>query len=153
MKSLFVGLLVSLLSVPSALAASNSDNWSVRCNTDSVTGMRTCFAGTFGRSMNHHGKPYGSRDTPFKVMFFDDSGPHMSVGYHTYPGRGWLVRVDDHKPLSGDGDSAAIVDQMLTGRVVRARYHSWPEGAHDMHVDLAGFPQAWARLNALKSKR
>ncbi|MSU91892.1 hypothetical protein GE300_20210 [Rhodobacteraceae bacterium 2CG4] len=127
-----------------------NQNWSADCTRDKVTNVRRCFAGTFGAS---------PRTAPFQVYFLGKSGPYISAGLHTYPGRKPLVRFDnDSKPytISDDGGVSSqqpqmsVVNRMLTASTANVRYHSWPKGSRDMVVDVRGFREAWGRLLELR---
>ncbi len=136
-----------------------NENWSVDCTVDQVTTLKRNFASTFGQLMAYNGSAYGGNHIPFQVYFLGESGPFVSVGFHTYPGRYPTVRVDDNDPIrvQNDGGVSApkpdsiLVALMCTGKVARARYHSWPDGSQDMIVNLIGFEEAWLRL--LERKR
>lgn len=131
-----------------------NDNWNVNCTVDPVTTSRRCFASTFGQMMGHDGRPYGEKSIPFQVYFFDTLGPFVMVGWHTYPGRYPIVRVDDNTPITVRDDGGVstlepepfLVEQLRLGKVARAQFHSWPEGCRNMFIDLAGFEEAWQRL-------
>lgn len=131
-----------------------NDNWSVFCSVDHVTGSRRCVASTFGRSMALDGAPFGGDDIPFQIYFFNGYGPFIAVGAHTFPGRQPVVRIDTAAPVIIHDDAGVsppkpnpgVIQQMLSGNVLRARFYLWPEGAQDMYVDISGFAVAWHRL-------
>lgn len=137
-----------------------NDNWSAFCNVDAVTGVKKCAAGTFAYAMDHEGKPFGTKNYPFQVYFVNNQGPYVMVGLHTFPGRNPTVRVDDGAPVTVGDDGGvsppvpapALVDQIRTGLVARARFHSWPKGAQDIYVELTGFEEAWQRLAQLRAQ-
>lgn len=142
-------------SISRAEATTLASGWRADCVDDEVAATRRCYAGTFGSSMS------AGQEVPFQVMFVDRVSDerrkivlplHVRPGLHTYPGREPLVRVDDHEPVS-DMYSAELIGQLRNGRVARARYHVWPEGARDMIVDLAGFEEAYRMLIALREHR
>jgi len=135
-----------------------NENWAVNCNTDAVSRTRRCFAATFGRPMSSSGGGFGTKSIPFQVYFYNKQGPFLMVGLHTYPGRRPEIRIDDDSAAEFINDNAGvspagahpeIVQRLLTARVVRARYDTWPDGSHDMIVDVTGFGEAWARLQQL----
>lgn len=135
-------------------------NWSVNCTVDQVSGTKRCFAGTFGRALSSSGDVRGTKSIPFQVFYVGTAGPFVGVGWHTYPGRRPLVRVDENEPVvvNDSGGVAipapdeALVEELRVGRTVRARYDVWPEGARDMYVELEGFEEAWRRLQALRDQ-
>jgi len=137
-----------------------NDNWSAYCTIDNVTKLKRCYAGSFGQSMGVDGEPYGPKNIPFQVYFLNQSGPYVMVGYHTYPGRTPIVRIDKNEPMQVYDDAGvseprtnpALVQQMLAGQVARARYDVWPDGSREMYIDLKGFGEAWRRLNQLRSE-
>ena len=126
-----------------------NSNWRVSCHDDAVTTSRRCFAGTFGEKMGHDGMAFGGKNIPFQVYYFNEEGPYISVGFHTFPGRTPTIRIDDDVPRETPSEPLPEVAQRLrTAHVVRARYHVWPRGAEDMIVDVSGFDEAWQQLTA-----
>ncbi len=134
-----------------------NDNWSADCVVDQVTGVRRCFTATFGQAMDFEGNGYGPKNLPFQIFYYDNEGPFVQVGLHTYPGRRPTVRVDDNEPVTvwdsagveHRGKDQELVELLLSGTVARARYHVWPDGPQDMIVDLTGISEAWERLQEL----
>lgn len=131
-----------------------NENWIVDCSTDEISRIRRCFAGTRGSA----GEQLGEKLTPFQVYFYNKQGPFIMVGFHTYPGRRPMIRIDDDSAAVFIHDDAGvtpvgahpeIVRRLLTAKVVRARYEHWPDGDRDMIVDVTGFAEAWARLQRL----
>jgi hypothetical protein len=131
-----------------------NENWMVDCVVDKVTAAKRCFAGTFGRQLGYDGNPVGSNSYPFQVYYIDNRGPFIMVGHHTYPDRTPIVRIDDAPPMKVHDDGGVsplkpnpkIVEKLRSGSVAIGRYHSWPDGSNDIFVDIAGFDEAWGRL-------
>jgi hypothetical protein len=137
-------------------AQNTDDGWTVRCNTDAVTNASRCFAGTFGRPAGADGTPFAGAGVPLQVFFVNGQGPYVQAGWHSFPGRYPLIRFDNDQRaftvpddgMGGRRTSPSIVNRMLTAKVARVRFDTWPDGSQDMVVSLDGFPQAWAALNA-----
>lgn len=129
-----------------------NENWSVFFTVDQITLAKTYRASTFGRAMAYNGTPYGSKNIPFQVYYINNTGPFLMVGLNTYPGKTPTVRIDDNDPVSVGGmlRDLSLIDQLLTGKILRGRYWVWPEGARDMYVELEGFEEAWERLTELR---
>jgi hypothetical protein len=142
-------------------------NWTVGCVTDSVTQIKKCHMATFGVGLGEDGEPWrslppevynGSPNYLFEVYFAgrpgDMSGPFVKFGIHDFPGRYPTVRIDGNAPLNVNDDGGVsvlspdrlLVDQIVKGKVARARYHQWPYGAKEMYVDLTGSDEAWQIL-------
>jgi hypothetical protein len=131
-----------------------NENWNADCTTDAVTGVRRCFAGTFGQSMDARGNGFGGKNLPLQTYFVDQDGPFILVGTNTYPGRTPTIRLDDSEPMPvwnfggtrPPQPQPELVAQFLDAQTARARFHVWPEGSNDMIVDLRGFGEAWSKL-------
>jgi hypothetical protein len=125
-----------------------NDNWNADCTTDAVTGVRECFAGTFGQSMDNRGNAFGPQNMSLRVYFLDGNGPYLSVGTNTYPGRTLTIRLDDGEPVNVRpmDHQPDVVSTIMDAQTARARFHVWPEGSRDMIVDLHGFSEAWSKL-------
>lgn len=154
--------LAVILALPACVSENNSGSqdaeWQVSCTQDAVTASRTCRAFTFGRAMDHTGTPYGSPSYPFQVFYVNGSGPYLLVGLHTFPGERPTVRFDGDRTsytvpndagVTAARPSPDIVRRMQSASVARARFWSWPDGRHDMYVDLTGFADSYAQLRDL----
>jgi hypothetical protein len=107
---------------------------------DEVHGTRQCYAATFGSN------PWSTApNVPFRVVFMNREGPVVQPGFNTFPGRTPTVRVDDNDPIY-DMRDPKLIEQLKTGRIVRAEYHVWPSGAERMTLDPSGFAEAYALL-------
>jgi hypothetical protein len=144
--------------------------WDVKCATGQVTAARSCMLSRFGKPINSDGNPYGRATIPFAVSFIGASGqagalphgPFIMAGFHTFPGRHPVIRVDDHEPIWLKDDAGvsapvpepAAVEEMRRGKVLKIHYITWPSHAgHDAVYDLDGFEAAWQRLLQMKDGR
>lgn len=100
-------------------SALDKQHWSVNCNVDKFSDIRTCYI------RHYQGELW---------IFADPSGVWVSVGTENYPGSNVAVRVDGGKPVgsrrgSDDFDkktSAQIIAQFRKGQTVVSRYMRWP---------------------------
>jgi hypothetical protein len=133
--------------------------WRVDCVTDTIQNVRRCFAGTFAKKMDHNGYGYGRKSIPFQIVYYGKIGPFLKVGFHTFPGRYPTIRLDDGDPITilddggggrGDKIQPKLIKPMWSSQVLRARYHSWPEGHQDIIIEnLFGLEEAWNRLQEI----
>lgn len=140
--------------VKSTDSAESKSLWAVRCSTDAVSGVKRCFAGTFGKDMTSSGNPHGRNKIPFQVIYINDLGPILSVGYNTYPGMSPQIRIDNGEPydVSETGytrESKTIIEAIKSGNILRAKYYVWPTGVEYMYVDLYGAREAIEKLESM----
>jgi invasion protein IalB len=118
--------------------------WWVQCQRDAMTDQVRCMASQRG----------------IVVML---SGPtkHPSVGVGgtgglQYPDTTCYMRIDtaparqkqDSCHWSG-AEATAVITHMLRGQTLRTRYSAWPyDNPVEMTIDLAGFADVWAKLQA-----
>lgn len=123
-------------------ATTSSSGWRVDCTSDQYTASKRCFAATFGTGAAGSG-------VPFQVYYENGRGPNILAGYNDFPGREATVRIDDGVVRKAS-EATAIVSALSKGTTAFVIYNVWPEGERRMTVNIAGFAEAYAKLQALR---
>lgn len=105
--------------------------------------------------MSFDGKPYNKKSIPFQVKYINNLGPLFMVGFNTYPGREPTVKIDGNQPITinkygyAGSNAEELIFLLENGSILRGEYHSWPQGAKRMYVELEGFSMAYQKLMEL----
>jgi hypothetical protein len=116
--------------------------WIVQCTHDSIESEDRCRWTT-----GEH----------FSVSVGDGYSVYVGWGLRKFPGSEMIAKFDDRPPLRTTSEfwtqvqSRAIYRQMLTSKVLRYRWYTWPdEFARDGKIDLVAFKDVAALGEALR---
>lgn len=162
MKRVTLALALALCSTTAYAADPWEDSkWDVRCFTENtVTEETSCQATKRGWKLHPQGGISGYPVIPIYVSFFKGrKTPFISVGGAEdlrTPPRRITWRFDRGKPVEHFYCCAwpGLIEQMSKASMVRIQYYEgYDTEPRYVHVELAGFNEAYAELKAMWAKR
>jgi hypothetical protein len=117
-------------------------NWDIRCEKDPIDDSKSCILSIYD----------------LRILIDSLSGPAVSIGLDTYPGRSTAIRFDQQPAITGGeiikGEQAKrILAELKTAKQVTTRYSPWPSGGNaDKTFELYGFNEAFAYVNWVLTK-